>query len=757
MFKKIIVLLAVIIIPVQVYAMSQSDDEVEEIEDIIELAEHDLRFDSNNFTRPEIDSDNERANQSLDGYIPIAENEQLRLYVEENTLAIKVENVQTGYIWSSGLDEPDDYRLNETWTNMAQSAVTIDYLDVRSNNQTANVAADGAVSELTMTDHGFEAVVQFEDAGIELYLHVEIQDGELFVHVPQEGITEEEESGQLLSLRLYPFLGASHQNGMDGYLFIPDGSGALIRFEENPPVVDAPFRSHIYGRDEAYRRTLSSEQEDSAVIPAHTLSLPVYGVVHGSGENGFITVVEDGSHYGEVLAYPSGVSTDFYWVTSQYHYRYEYFQPTSRDLSGFTAYQEDRNDFDITQRISFLSDEDADYVGMAKTYQSYLFENDRLNSREDVVDVRLEFLGGEAKAGVLRDTVIPMTPVTDIEDHVRELQKEGADSLHVVYRGWTEGGLTGALPAKFPYESSLGSGADFTNTRAALEDMGVPMSFYTDFTKAYEGAAGFGGRSEVARRISGEPVIQEDGYESSFYLRPGQSLEYAGQDIEQFKEHGIEHISVDTSGQVLFSDYTRAAPSSRNDMIGMYDQLFSDLSENMNGISFYNPNDYVWEYTDRYLDIPMYSSSYLLTTDTIPFIQIVLKGHVPYYAPYSNFNHNPQEELLRMIEFGAYPSFYLTTKSSNELVDTPSRHLYTSRFDDWKDEVVRQYDEVHKSLGMVENETIVSRTVHEPGVVEVGYSNDLSIVVNYTSEQVQVDGVNIEPSYFGVINKEEGS
>ena len=62
------------------------------------------------------------------------------------------------------------------------------------------------------------------------------------------------------------------------------------------------------------------------------------------------------------------------------------------------------------------------------------------------------------------------------------------------------------------------------------------------------------------------------------------------------------------------------------------------MLDNNYGLSLYKPNAYMWKYTKNYFDIPMYSSQYNNYSDSVPFIQIVLKGYMNYYAPFSNFS-----------------------------------------------------------------------------------------------------------------------
>jgi hypothetical protein len=138
----------------------------------------------------------------------------------------------------------------------------------------------------------------------------------------------------------------------------------------------------------------------------------------------------------------------------------------------------------------------------------------------------------------------------------------------------------------------------------------------------------------------------------------------------------------------------------------------------------------------------------------VPFVQIVLKGYIPYYAPYSNYNADQKESLLRMIDYGAYPSFLLTNEPSSKLMDTPSQNIFTSEFSNWKNEVINQYQLVAKSLGQVEGETIISRDVLAPGVVKDTYSKGQSILINYTEKPFldQDDHVKVEAKNVVVID-----
>ncbi|WP_431801152.1 DUF5696 domain-containing protein [Halobacillus andaensis] len=756
MFKKWkwVLALLILLFPVTVIAntLSDSDPDTDVKEEEEKRANDMLRYQSNQFTQPENEEGLVRETSLSAGYEKVAENEDLALYVEEESLALQIENKQTGYIWSSGLSEDKEYNLNETWSDMAHSAVTIDYVDGEDKTSSESILTNESEVSVTEQEDGFSAVIAFEEAAITMELEVQLDGDSIEIHVPQSEITEEER--KLAAMRVYPFLGASEGTEMDGYTFIPDGSGALMRFNEKQPSSMAPYQASIYGEDEGFKRS-GSEEEEVRTNKAHKITMPVYGMTNGVDENGYVAVIDEGETFADLIAYPSGIATDFHWVTAQYNYRYQYYQPTSQDMSGYNVFQEEMNEFDIKERITFLNEDKANYVGMAQTYQQYLLDRDMLKSGNDQVDVRLEFLGGEVKSGLLRDSVQPMTEVTDLPDYVERLQQQGVDDMHAVYRGWTEGGYTGTLPQKFPYENKLGSDRNFEEVNNYFDQNDIPLYYYTDYTKAYEGASGFSGQTDVARKINAQTIKSEGEVDEYYYLSPEKSLEMAIEDRNEYEERQITNLAVDSSGNKLFSDFT--SDSLRTEVVDVFQDMAEELKAGLDSLSFYQPNDYMLAQSDRYLDIPMYSSNYSFVTDTVPFLQIVLKGHVPYYASFSNFHNSPDDELLRMIEYGANPSFYLTTEPSHELMHTPSEDLYTSQFDNWESEIIHQYETVKQSLGQVEGETITDRTVHEPDLVEVHYSNGKSILINYKSKDVALDGVEIEAKSYQVIDRGDPS
>ncbi|WP_370295781.1 DUF5696 domain-containing protein [Rossellomorea marisflavi] len=754
MYKKLFMALLVLIMAIPVIVFGNGNEVAQE--ETVNVAGTRLEVGSNQYTQPDgRDSPSVKSEDgSMEGYIKAMENDEMILYVHEKSLSLKVKDKRTGYMWKSGLDNPDRYRLNKTWEEFAQSAITLDYVDRRGKTKTESILTNQSKPQIRLTDDGFTASVYFIQSKINLTVEVKAEGDQLLVSIPDKKVKEGKKN-QLLSMNVYPFLGAVNEDEVNGYMFIPDGSGALIRYQKGAKKVSTPYIQPIYGEDQGF--TKAAADGGKGTTPPEEVTVPVFGAVHGVQQNGFLAVVENGYSFADIQAYPSGVATDVNWVGSKFHYRYEYYQPTSKSMNGINVYQKKRNPVDIKLRYMLLRDEEADYVGMARHYQAYLKKKNVLDEKKDEVAVRLEFLGSEVKKGLLWDSVLSMTPVTKLPDFMEELRRDGVDNMFMVYRGWSEGGLTGSLPAKFPVESKTGKKGEWKDTIKSLKDQDVPLYVHSDYTKAYEGAGGYAGRKDVANKISSETISHEANGYTSFFLTPEKSLEMAKKDQKEYKDLGMANHAVETTGNELFSDFNKKSASNRNETEDTYRDVFGTLKEGGGRLALYEPNVYAWEGLDKYLDIPMHSSNYMYVTDTVPFLQMVLKGYIPYYASFSNFNADQVDDLLRMVEYGANPSFYLTAESSTMLAKTPSKDLYTSEFSTWKSEIVHQYKLIEESLGQVEGAEITGRAVPEAGVVEVNYSNGKTIIVNYKQESFTKDGITVDAKGFEVVEGGAGS
>jgi len=120
---------------------------------------------------------------------------------------------------------------------------------------------------------------------IEYYLQ---DDGSLQVRVPANSLIFDESNYMVNSISILPYMGAG-SNENEGYTFIPDGSGSLIRFEDVKGI-NYSLVGQIFGQDFAYN-TLSPSYNGKHEI----MRYPVFGIIEDLGRpnDGSVPVPDD--------------------------------------------------------------------------------------------------------------------------------------------------------------------------------------------------------------------------------------------------------------------------------------------------------------------------------------------------------------------------------------------------------------------------------------------------------------------------------
>lgn len=670
-----------------------------------------------------------------EGYEAVAENATFALYLNRETLAFKVLDKRSGYLWSSNLDEvtPED-KLNKTWTAFARSGVSIEYMDAKTNTRRASITNAPHTLDVETVADGFVGRVAFTEPGITLTVRVLLEPAGVRVEVPFDGIREGEKF-RLAQLHLYPFLGATKEDRVPGYMLIPDGCGSLIAFAAQTKA-KTMFYGRYYGTDLGMRGKASYNPETR---PAYALSAPVFGMVHGEGQHAFLAILERGSAYAELQAHPAGLITKFNFLYNLFIYNESYYQPTNRSGAGVTIVQPQTNAFDIVQHYRFLTGAEADYVGLARAYQTYLVDAGLLTPRlapSGEMPLRLEFLGAEREKVLFWYRAIPMTTVEQMRAILEALPTR---RVEVVYYGWQPGGAAAQAPTHLRLERALGSRHDLRTLADDIHQNGGALRLYLDpqagvaEDKAYA-------RGEIAMAITRDNLQgYHRGVEQVYFNLRATRARLADLAAE-VREAGLD-LALDGLGYRLYSDFRSEARLNREESLVAYQALLEEFAP----LPLYRPAAYAWGALAAYYDMPLSDSGYIYTTRTVPFLPVVLAGYVPYYGPALNFSSNLEEDLLRHADYGAYPSFFLTQEATARILKTRSAWIYTSSYAQWGDEVTRAYTWLARLLGPVQGQPVVARAEPRPGVAVTRYANGMQIVVNYTTQPVTLAGTTIPP------------
>ena len=706
---------------------------------------------SNQFTQ---DDDLTLVSNYLDvpaSYLKVGENNNYILYMEEGSQAIRVVNKADGFIYGSSIATKDENidNFNTTWEGIVNSAITIKYFDYNTETgiyttQEESLLKDStSTSTYTLIENGFEAELYFGESGISLTLRVYLDDEYLTVKIPNESISEGEVN-KLRSLKVFPFLGAVYANSLPGYIMVPDGSGALIRYQDID-VHSNIYEFRYYGQDNSIQAALENEPR---------LAFPVSGMVHGINQHGFITIVEEGAEHGSLVVSPAKRNLKYYYSYNEFNYRSIYQTPLSEsdaaNQTGRLVIQDEINSCDVVMHYQFLSGMNANYVGMANVYRDYLINEVNISNRissNNPVDVFIDIIGSETKEGFIFNEYLEMTSINQVRQIIADLIINEIQPM-VIYKGYDSRGLTSMGMVSEGVSKKLGTKQELESLLEYVETNNIRLSLQIDPVSVYEDSR-FSLYHDATRRVNQNLLISEGFTKTKYFIAPTSVEDALVDSMDNLSKANVDRFALDSIGYLLNSHYPNTDNSyDRSEVKEIYQSILASLNQDF---LIYQANDYLLKYTTDYLLTPMSSSRYRIYSDTVPFVSYVLQGLMKTYTPYQNFNSNSRIELLKMVDYGVLPSYLLTWKSAYQLQSSELQQIYSSSYETWKEKIVSDYNYVYEGLDAQMDTTVVSRTYLDTGVYKVVYENGTLLIINYTNSSYNYLGDNIAALSYKVV------
>ena len=687
------------------------------------------------------------------GYKTVLENSGFRVLYNEETCNVRVLDKKSGYIWGGVTGEDRDF-LNPQWLETADSLVTVTYLNSECMSNQSSISGEDFSVAYTVEDNQALFSAESERLGLAFKFRLILNDDSLQIKMDEESLTE---SGEYLLESLYfmPFFGAVRENKTDGYMFVPDGPGALIRYNKSTKYI-APYSSRVYGADMAVDElkrlnNLMAKRANDYLTEQTQVTVPVFGVCHGSGNNAFLGVIDGGENYATVYASPAGFVTDFNYVTARFDFRTAYLMSSGNGSNGITVNQKNPNNCLPSVSYYFLNGTNADYSGMAVKYRELLENDGTLADAErtdENIPLRVDVLGGDIKNGKIFDKYIPFTTVSQAEKIRAALEKDGITNLTFVYKGWKKRGLNAARFDSTDISGKLGSLSLLEKLQKALESGGgrfvlavnpvFANSDQLDYKK--DGILSMSKKTPYYKRDNSAVAYQE-----TYIVKPELAVDTMKSFINGYKNF---YLNFNGIGTAAYSDYAREKTVSRDKTAYVFTKT---LEKAKRKAALNNPNKYLWSVTGEYFDLPLENSQLIYETDTVPFLPMVLKGSIDYYTPYINQGYYTEDYILKMIEYGAYPSFLIMYENNEKLSGTPSEDYFSVCFDDWHSAADKTYKKMNEVLKMTEGRKITAHTVLKSGLIRVDYSGGLSIYINYCDTPAEIGGITAAPKQCTIV------
>lgn len=656
-----------------------------------------------------------------------------------------------------------------------------------------------------------------QPADFTVVMDVTLSDGDLVVHIPTYEITNNSEDVDYYTLHdisVFPNFGLINAKDYnEGFIFVPDGSGALFNInsydsgyvEYNRPVYSNNYYDILY-TDTEYNEDLMmpvfgmgkngadliqvaeepneedaelEEAEEPAELETAALDEGEQAVELISAVNknngvytGFMGIIESGAETASI-AVNLGVEdtanggTNFNKVyptidVMQYS-NVKVFGPYSTNAAKFLA---TTSSFDIDVKVRYkLYAENYSYYAMAADYRDYLIKGgeeslEYASAPEIFLDVISSLTYEDRFMGVPYDNTISMTTYSELKEILDDL--DGVSKV-VSYKGAYNGGIYNTVNIKAKKTGANGSDADYN---ALMTEHGDSIYMSTPISRVYKDSAVFNANKHALLGFDSEPALIYD-YDipTGRFNHHGEgywtvSPYYLPYVVNSFtKSAGNVNLAVEDLGNLVYANYKPETEVNLYEGEQVVQGALQTLVANDRKLVLYNPVASRMLYADYSADISRESSDYGLIEHNVPFRQIVMNG----LTKYTTLNVNESSSgkayyLLQALELGSCPKYKITAKSVDRLKENNYSELYSTEYRLIADEIKAMGATISEEFAKIGTTEIADHKILDEKVFETTYASGAKVVTNYNKLPVTVEGYGtIEAESYVVVTAAEAA
>jgi len=569
----------------------------------------------------------------------------------------------------------------------------------------------------------------------------------------------------LTQLNVLPFFGAG---GIDdnGFLFVPDGSGALIEFNNGKQSQNI-YNNNVYGWDWGMKR--------AAVLNDNRAPYPVFGIQKNGAA--LLGVIEEGSSYSVIRADVSGRNCSWNSVYAAFTLIHgEVMDISAKQSKAVTVYESGPPPGERIA-IRFIPCARDSYAGMAIEYRNYLLRTfpllaEKRPKQKNSVPVAVQIIGAVEKTrqrfGLPSDMPFKLTSFAEAEQMLDDFSALGWENAHIKLSGWFNRSIDHSPPLKIRIIGDLGGKRELDRLTRAVGKYGYTLYAEADFVfmRNLRPFDGFSPVNDAARHISREQAelypysfvwfgkLKQQGEKPSYLVRP----QYTADAIDQFSANaaglGFGGIAFRAIGSELAADYNEKRRVSREASLLMQVEKLAELTQRGTGIMVNTGHIYTVPYADLITDMPLTDQGFGITDASVPFYQIALHGIVPYTGRAVNLAEDYTENLLKTIESGAGLYFIFMEEEAGVLQESNYRHFFSCEYDKWIQDADALYRRFKRDFYGLYNQTIEDHRIIFPGLTVTEYADGTEVVVNSGKAAASYRGQNIAPRDYAVFRKD---
>ncbi len=597
-----------------------------------------------------------------------------------------------------------------------------------------------------------------DPASFKLAIEYTVDDIGLSVRCSAGNLRFDASSFQLTDVHLLPYAGAGN-TANDGFAFYPDGSGAIIDFDDAQKTFT--LVTTAYGQDYSFS-TIAGANNEVARLPVYGISETATDADGNKRSSGYFAYVEEGESLADITVNAASSSHPYLQAYTKFNPRpsdqYSLSGGISSGSTMWTVEAKRKYTRNYKLRIFILDETDTSYSAMANNLRSYLLNNGTITLMDTEgegkdIPLVIETLGAleitDRFLGVPYNTMQALTSFDNIKESIIDNFKgdhfpEAVNNIVIKLNGWLDGGLDSAVPSGVEVEDVIGGKEGFESLIEYCKANGVTL--YPDFEFGYSKVDkmfdGFDADDDLARTIDDRkaykkvynPVYQTYDRSNLGVISANRMMHFYDETYAEYKEYGVGAIGVSSLGEVLNSDFNEDDPLNREDAKVLLDRLLNKISSENDKVLLSGGNIYTAKYADLILDAPLEDSMLRYTSAAVPFYSMVLHGCVEYAGTALNLAGDMENAILKTIESGAVPYFIVAVQNSSDLKNDESYSKYYSvRYSIWMNDIYETYVKVNNALGDVRFNQIVKHEFIDNyyQVARVTYDNGVSIVINY--------------------------
>jgi len=594
---------------------------------------------------------------------------------------------------------------------------------------------------------------------ISLTVRYELDGADLVLTVPLSELKANHDV-QMIEAAPY-FLSAGTED--TGYLVAPDGSGALMYFNNGKKNAQA-YQAPVFGAD-ILKDLLVYKQK------TFNITLPVYGIKKNS--RAVLAIIEKGAELAEIVADVSGHADEFNRISSRFILRdIENVFLEGTGTSTQARWADDVYTGDLALRYVFLQGEQAQYAGMAKRYQQYLIEHQGLKKRaaEAQAPFFAECLGAIRKSkfflGVSYPSTVCATTIPEGEMIYNRLRENGGQNIKFFFSGLYEGGVKNGSLRKIALNSGMGSKQDFERLQRTAAESGGMLFPSVSLGRVY-GSKRFSKLSDAPRRHNGLPAEETLFLENmmldrfleypAYYVSPHKLSAYTETAKKNFGAWSLGGLAVRDLGGLVTPDYRRKQHLSRIHAAPIFEDVLRSLAAAY-PLALTNPNSTAFAHASYITGLPSAHNGYSILDESIPFVQLVLDGCVPYAGTAWNGKAvlGMRRNLLHAIETRSSPYFLFTYQKEtvfHNTLDADLEGTCSTYYADWTDEAASLYKEYNAFYGAVKGAQMSGHEILSGTLRRVRYTNGVTVYVNYGDREAAYDGIRV-PAQGYLVQKE---